>query len=100
MLFFWNLFSDKIKSGECTKADLCYSLQETIFAMLVYIRLQYELSASMIWLEANLCFFVSYFRWKLQSVRWLTVGSRRCLSLVASVVRSRLILFFPFVCVN
>ncbi|KAF1787481.1 Kae1/TsaD family [Phytophthora cactorum] len=28
---------DKIKSGECTKADLCYSLQETIFAMLVEI---------------------------------------------------------------
>ncbi|DBA02397.1 TPA: hypothetical protein N0F65_007216 [Lagenidium giganteum] len=25
---------EKIASGECTKADLCYSLQETIFAML------------------------------------------------------------------
>ncbi|KAI9895782.1 hypothetical protein PsorP6_018653 [Peronosclerospora sorghi] len=29
--------SDKIKAGECTKADLCYSLQETVFAMLVEI---------------------------------------------------------------
>ncbi|KAG7387304.1 hypothetical protein PHYPSEUDO_014483 [Phytophthora pseudosyringae] len=29
--------NEKIKSGECTKADLCYSLQETIFAMLVEI---------------------------------------------------------------
>ncbi|GAB9468286.1 hypothetical protein Gpo141_00005606 [Globisporangium polare] len=28
---------EKIESGECTKADLCYSLQETIFAMLVEI---------------------------------------------------------------
>ncbi|ETW10510.1 hypothetical protein, variant [Aphanomyces invadans] len=27
----------KLASGECTKADLCYSLQETIFAMLVEI---------------------------------------------------------------
>ncbi|CAI5723928.1 unnamed protein product [Hyaloperonospora brassicae] len=27
----------KIQSGECSKADLCYSLQETIFAMLVEI---------------------------------------------------------------
>eukprot|EP00124_Ichthyophonus_hoferi_P002621 Ihof_evm1s187 gene=Ihof_evmTU1s187 len=27
----------KIKSGECTAADLCYSLQETLFAMLVEI---------------------------------------------------------------
>ena len=25
----------KLKSGECTANDLCYSLQETIFAMLV-----------------------------------------------------------------
>lgn len=25
----------KLESGECTKADLCYSLQETIFSMLV-----------------------------------------------------------------
>ena len=29
------IYSIKIQSGECTKADLCYSLQETIFAMLV-----------------------------------------------------------------
>ena len=29
--------SIKIKSGEATAADLCYSLQETIFAMLVEI---------------------------------------------------------------
>jgi len=29
--------NDKIKSGEVTPADLCYSLQETIFAMLVEI---------------------------------------------------------------
>jgi N6-L-threonylcarbamoyladenine synthase len=28
---------EKIESGEYTKADLCYSLQETIFAMLVEI---------------------------------------------------------------
>ena len=27
----------KLETGECTKADLCYSLQETIFAMLVEI---------------------------------------------------------------
>lgn len=27
----------KIDSGECTAADLCYSLQETVFAMLVEI---------------------------------------------------------------
>ena len=27
----------KIDAGECTAADLCYSLQETIFAMLVEI---------------------------------------------------------------
>ncbi|SPQ98529.1 unnamed protein product (mitochondrion) [Plasmodiophora brassicae] len=26
-----------LKAGECTKADLCYSLQETIFAMLVEV---------------------------------------------------------------
>jgi N6-L-threonylcarbamoyladenine synthase len=26
---------EKLSSGELTKADLCYSLQETIFAMLV-----------------------------------------------------------------
>ena len=27
----------RMKSGECTAADLCFSLQETIFAMLVEI---------------------------------------------------------------
>ena len=27
----------KLKNGECTTADLCFSLQETIFAMLVEI---------------------------------------------------------------
>lgn len=26
---------EKLDSGECTKADLCFSLQETIFAMLI-----------------------------------------------------------------
>lgn len=26
---------EKLDAGECTKADLCYSLQETVFAMLV-----------------------------------------------------------------
>ena len=26
---------DKLKKGECTEADLCYSLQETVFSMLV-----------------------------------------------------------------
>lgn len=25
----------KLAAGECTKEDLCYSLQETVFAMLV-----------------------------------------------------------------
>ncbi|KAI8810970.1 glycoprotease family-domain-containing protein [Cladochytrium replicatum] len=28
---------DKLKKGECTPADLCFSLQETVFAMLVEI---------------------------------------------------------------
>lgn len=28
---------EKLESGECSKADLCYSLQETVFAMLVEI---------------------------------------------------------------
>lgn len=36
---------EKIDSGECTKADLCYSLQETIFAMLVRLLLQLDRSA-------------------------------------------------------
>jgi N6-L-threonylcarbamoyladenine synthase len=27
----------KFKAGECTAADLCFSMQETIFAMLVEI---------------------------------------------------------------
>lgn len=31
------LCRDKISSGECTVEDLCYSLQETVFAMLVSI---------------------------------------------------------------
>lgn len=26
---------EKLEKGECTEADLCYSLQETVFAMLV-----------------------------------------------------------------
>jgi len=29
------LVATKLKNGECTAADLCYSLQETIFAMLI-----------------------------------------------------------------
>ncbi|KAL0583723.1 hypothetical protein ABG067_006399 [Albugo candida] len=29
--------TEKLDAGECTKADLCYSLQETVFAMLVEI---------------------------------------------------------------
>ncbi|KAJ4976836.1 hypothetical protein NE237_001942 [Protea cynaroides] len=29
--------TDKLKNNECTPADLCYSLQETVFAMLVEI---------------------------------------------------------------
>ncbi|KAF3955334.1 hypothetical protein CMV_019440 [Castanea mollissima] len=28
---------EKLKNNECTAADLCYSLQETVFAMLVEI---------------------------------------------------------------
>ena len=31
------LAKTKLKKGLCTKADLCFSLQETIFAMLVEI---------------------------------------------------------------
>lgn len=31
------LVQSKLKAGECTKEDLCYSLQETVFAMLVEI---------------------------------------------------------------
>ena len=27
----------KLDSGECTKEDLCFSLQETVFAMLVSV---------------------------------------------------------------
>lgn len=30
-----DLAKKKLKTGECTVADLCYSLQETVFAMLV-----------------------------------------------------------------
>ena len=30
-----NVARKKLESGECTEADLCYSLQETVFAMLV-----------------------------------------------------------------
>jgi N6-L-threonylcarbamoyladenine synthase len=30
-----SLASTKLKNGECTKEDLCFSLQETIFAMLI-----------------------------------------------------------------
>eukprot|EP01125_Pyxidicula_operculata_P019996 TRINITY_DN7291_c0_g1_i1.p1 TRINITY_DN7291_c0_g1~~TRINITY_DN7291_c0_g1_i1.p1 ORF type:complete len:260 (-),score=31.86 TRINITY_DN7291_c0_g1_i1:47-826(-) len=32
-----DLVNTKLKNGECTEADLCYSLQETIFAMLIEV---------------------------------------------------------------
>ena len=38
LLTVWTTFGkEKLDQGECSKADLCYSLQETIFAMLVEI---------------------------------------------------------------
>jgi N6-L-threonylcarbamoyladenine synthase len=33
--FIESVAKDKLEKNECTKADLCFSLQETIFAMLV-----------------------------------------------------------------
>lgn len=91
------VFSEKIKSGECTKADLCYSLQETIFAMLVLCRSSPGLHRC--WGGSSFCRFlrVLFTRWKLRSVRWLTVDNRRCLSLAASDVRSKCFPVFTYV---
>jgi tRNA A37 threonylcarbamoyltransferase TsaD len=73
----------KLDSGECTKADLCYSLQETIFAMLVHSFMHFHLGYCR-HCHADTLTLLRSGRSRSRSVRWRIAASRKCSSWVVS----------------